>query len=195
MARASTFYTDPLLTAYGVYQVTTNDYTNSGYTRGHMTQSEQRTQTRADNDTTFLTTNILPQLNELNGGPWADLEDYTNNLARFSRKEIHNVAGGLYAAVPQTLKGEGKVAIPTSTWKIAVVLPYGMGLADVTSAEDVQVIVVNMPNQAGVGQSRWTAYTTTVDALEAATGYDLLSALPDAIEAAVEGRAGATTIH
>lgn len=193
-SRAPTFYTDPLLPAYGVYQVTTGDYTNSGLTRGHMTQSEQRTQTRADNDTTFVMTNILPQTNDLNTGPWQDLEDYSNELARFSRKEMYNIAGGLYAATPATLKDEGKVAIPTSTWKILVVLPYGKGLADVTSAADLQIIVVNMPNVDGIQGNRWTMYTTTVDALEAATGFDFLSALPDAIEAEVEARASATTI-
>ena len=188
VARAPTFYTDPLLPAYGVYQVTTNDYTNSGYTRGHMTQSEQRTQTRADNDTTFLMTNILPQLEDLNTGPWQDLEDHTNDLARFGGRELYNIAGGLYPATPQSLKNEGKVAIPTSTWKIVVILPYGRGLADVSSAADLQVIAVNMPNATGIGSNPWSMYATTVDALEAATGYDFLSALPDAIEAEVEAR-------
>jgi DNA/RNA endonuclease G (NUC1) len=188
VARAPSFYTDPLLPSYGVYQVTTNDYLNSGLTRGHMTQSEQRTQTRADNDTTFLMSNILPQTNDLNTGPWQDLEDYTNDLARFSQKELYNIAGGIYPASPQTLKNEGKVAIPSSTWKIVVVLPYGKGLADVTSASDIEVIVVNMPNVNGIQGQPWTAYRTTVDALEAATGYDFLSALPDAIEAEVEAR-------
>jgi endonuclease G len=195
VARAPTFFTDPALVPYGVYQVTTNDYTNSGYSRGHMCQSEQRTQTRADNDTTFLTTNILPQFQDLNGGPWGELETYGNELARFNQKEIYNISGGIFPATPATLKNEGKVAIPTTTWKIMVILPYGKGLADVHSASDVQIIVVNMPNVTGIASEHWQQYTTTVDAIEAATGYDFLSALPDAIEAEVEARPSATVIN
>jgi DNA/RNA endonuclease G (NUC1) len=190
VSRAPTFYTDPLLAPYGVYQVTTCDYTGSGYTRGHMVQSEQRTQTRAENDTTFLMTNILAQLNDLNSGPWGDLEEYGNNLARFQQKEIYNVAGGTWPATPQylttTCGNANRVQIPTTTWKVMVILPYGQGLANVTSAGSVRVIAVNMPNTLTVDEQPWTAYKVTVDQIEAATGYDLLADLPDAIEAAVE---------
>jgi endonuclease G len=188
--RAPTFYTDPLLVSYGAYQVTTCDYTGSGYTRGHMVQSEQRTQTRAENDTTFLMTNILPQTNELNTGPWGDLEEYGNELARFHQKEIYNVAGGTWPASPQylttTCGNANKVQIPTTTWKVMVIMPYGQGLADVTSASSVRVIAVDMPNTFTANNQPWTAYKVTVDQIEAITGYDLLAALPDAIEAAVE---------
>ncbi|MBB4638339.1 DNA/RNA non-specific endonuclease [Longimicrobium terrae] len=187
---------DPLLPAYGVYQVTTCDYTNSGYTRGHMTQSEQRTQSKADNDTTFLMTNILPQTSELNTGPWGDLEEYGNDLARFQQKELYNVAGGTWPATPRYLTPfstsctpqQNKVQIPTTTWKVIVVLPYGKGLADVTSANDVRIIAVDMPNNTTVNNQPWQYYKVTVDQIEAITGYDLLAALPDAIESVVEAR-------
>lgn len=187
---------DPLLPAYGVYQVTTCDYTNSGYTRGHMTQSEQRTQSKADNDTTFLMTNILPQTSELNTGPWGDLEEYGNDLARFQQKELYNVAGGTWPATPRYLTPfstsctpqQNKVQIPTTTWKVIVVLPYGKGLADVTSANDVRIIAVDMPNNTSVNSQPWQYYKVTVDQIEAVTGYDLLAALPDAIESVVEAR-------
>ena len=184
VARSATFFADTAL--QGVYRVTTNDYTNSGQTRGHMTQSEQRTQTRAANDATFFMTNILPQVEDLNTGPWQTFEEYTNEITRFDQREVYNVAGALYPASPQTLKGEGKVDIPSSTWKIVVILPFGRGLADVQSAGDIEVIAVNMPNTPGIRGVWWETYRTTVDALEAATGYDFLSALPDDVEAAVE---------
>jgi endonuclease G len=188
--RSDPFFTDPLLVSYGAYQVTSCDYTGSGYTRGHMVQSEQRTQTRAENDTTFLMTNILPQLNDLNSGPWGDLEEYGNELARFHQKEIYNVAGGTWPATPQylttTCGNASRVQIPTTTWKVMVIMAYGQGLANVTSASSVRVIAVNMPNTTTVDEQPWTAYKVTVDQIEAATGYDLLADLPDAIEAAVE---------
>jgi DNA/RNA endonuclease G (NUC1) len=183
--RCDCFSADATLPA-GATVVVTSDYTGSGYSRGHMVMSEQRTQTDAENASTFLMTNILPQLQDMNGGPWLRFENYTNDLARVSGREVYNIAGGVYGATPATLKGAGKVAIPTHTWKIIVVMTGGQGLAQVTDASSIQVIAVLMPNVAGIQGNDWPMYRTSVDALEAATGYDFLAYLPDAIEAAVE---------
>jgi endonuclease G len=186
-ARCDCFLADESLPA-GVTRITTSDYVGSGYSRGHMVMSEQRTTTASENAATFLMTNILPQLQDMNGGPWLKFEVYTNDLARTGGKEVYNIAGGLYGATRTTLKGEGKVDIPTYTWKIIVVMNGGEGLANVTSASSIQVIAVVMPNQAGIQSNGWEMYRTSVDALEAATGYDFLANLPDAIEAAVEAQ-------
>jgi hypothetical protein len=45
---------------------------------------------------------------------------------------------------------------------------------------------VIMPNDPGIRNVPWETYKTTVDAVEALSGYDLLSLLPDPIEIAVE---------
>jgi DNA/RNA endonuclease G (NUC1) len=185
--RASTFLADSTLPA-GTYLVTHGDYTNSGYSRGHMVMSEQRTQTAADNLTTFRTTNVWPQYQDMNGGPWLDFEEFANNQVRFAGKDVYAVAGAAFAypgAVP-TIKNEGKIWIPSHTWKIVVVVPAGRTLAGVTSAADLEVFAVRMPNVTGIISHPWTRYTVSVDALEAETGYDFLAALPDAVEAAVE---------
>jgi DNA/RNA endonuclease G (NUC1) len=194
--RCNCFSDDPTL-PNGVYRVVTGDYTNSGMTRGHMVRSEERTQTSADNASTFLMTNVLPQHADLNSGPWGQLEFFVERLAKYQGKEMYVIAGGIYPGSPSTLKDEGKVQVPTSTWKIVVVVNAGLGLASITSADDMQIIAVNMPNVGGIVGEPWTnpAYLTSVDAIEAATGYDLLSALPDAIEAVVEAQGSATTIH
>jgi len=68
------------------------------------------------------------------------------------------------------------------------VMKAGEGLADVHSASDLRVIAVDMPNTTGIATNDWTKYRTTVDAIEAATGYDFLALLPDSIEDAVEAR-------
>jgi DNA/RNA endonuclease G (NUC1) len=182
--RCDCFTADTALPA--AYRISTSDYSGSGYSRGHMVMSTQRTSSLTANARTFLMTNILPQLQDLNGGPWLQFENYSNDLARVSNKEVYNIAGGIYPASPTFLNNAGRVAIPSKTWKIIVSMPYGKGLADVTQASDIQVVAVSMPNQAGISGTSWTVYRTTVDALEAATGYDFLSALPDAIENAVE---------
>ncbi len=166
------------------------DYRNGGYDRGHMVQSEPRTTTAYENATTFLLTNILPQAANNNQGPWGAQEIYLNDLARKQNKEIYVLSGGIYSASPATLKDEGKVQIPEFTWKVAVIMDRGEGVADVRTAGDLEVIAVKMPNTlAGAANIRgtpWQTFTTTVDQIEAETGYDLLSALPDRIERIVE---------
>jgi DNA/RNA endonuclease G (NUC1)/uncharacterized protein YjdB len=175
------------------YRVNDADYVNGGYDRGHMVQSESRTATTQENAATFYMTNILPQAAANNQEVWLAFENFLDDLARDQGKEIYIVAGGEYAANAPTLKGEGKVAIPDYTWKIAVVMPGGQGLTNVTSRESMQVYAVRMPNrvetglpQSAIGGTDWQQYQTTVDAIEAATHYDFLSALPDNIERPVE---------
>jgi len=65
-------------------------------------------------------------------------------------------------------------------------MPRDTGLAQVHDYRDLEVIAVNMPNEAGIAGNDWNQYLTTVDAIEAASGYDLLALLPDKVEAAVE---------
>jgi DNA/RNA endonuclease G (NUC1) len=181
----------------GLVRVVDLDYRNSGYDRGHMVQSESRTTTDQENATTFLLTNILPQAGENNQGPWGKFENFLNDLARTGGKDIWVVAGGEYAAIPGTLKGEGKVQIPDYTWKVAVILPSGASPAAVDDITDLQVIAIRMPNlvggsgpasATGIRELPWQNFETSVDAIEAATGFDVLSALPDPLEAIVEAR-------
>jgi DNA/RNA endonuclease G (NUC1) len=167
-------------------RIGSSDYTGSGYSRGHMVMSEERTATEADNAATFLMTNVLPQRQELNAGPWGQFEAYTNQLAERENRELYILAGGTYDSIPATLRGAGRVAIPATTWKIVVVMGAGEGLSDVHDAGDLRVIAVDMPNSTEIASTDWTQYRTTVDAIEAATGYDFLDLLPDSIETAVE---------
>jgi DNA/RNA endonuclease G (NUC1) len=184
-ARCNCFTADPLLPDT-LYHVVTSDYTGSGYSRGHMVMSAERTATTADNAHAFYMTNILPQYQDLNAGPWELFENYSNDLAQAQGKEVYVIAGGVWPASPATLNNAGKVQIPTYTWKILVVVPRGKGLADVHSTADLQVVAVMMPNVTGIQGQPWEPYRTTVDAIEAATGYDFLAALPDSIENVVE---------
>ena len=187
--RCDCFTADQTLPA-GTYRVVDFDYRNGGYDRGHMVQSESRTTTDQENASTFLLTNILPQAGENNQGPWSRFENYLNDLARQQGKEIYVVAGGEYSASPATLKNEGKVQVPEWTWKVAVVMDGGEGLADVRGYGDLQVLAVRMPNDTagarGIRNNPWETYATTVDDIEARTGYDLLDLLPDWIENVVE---------
>jgi endonuclease G, mitochondrial len=50
-----------------------------------------------------------------------------------------------------------------------------------------RVIAVNTPNSNVVGAD-WGAYRTSVDAIEQATGYDLLATLPANLQQGLEAR-------
>jgi endonuclease G len=78
----------------------------------------------------------------------------------------------------------GHVTVPSNIWKVVVVLPNGNGdLARVTTS--TRVIAVNTPN-INTTNSDWKTYRTTVNAIETATGYDILSALPASVQSVVE---------
>jgi DNA/RNA endonuclease G (NUC1) len=186
--RCDCFVHDPALPA-GLPEVTTADYDGSGYSRGHMTMSADRTRGALDNAETFYYTNIIPQTSQNNAGPWLELEQYLGDLAVSQDREIFVFAGG--AAYSGTLNDAGRVAIPTRTWKIAVILDRNEGIADVRSAADVRIIAVDMPNTTTVSGG-WEQFRTSVDQIEQLTGYDFLALLPDAIESVVESQVNVT---
>lgn len=196
--RCECYTPDPLLPA-GVYGVVNFDFTGSGYSRGHMTQSFNRTASLADNAATYLTTNILPQAAANNGGPWLDFENYATDRA-LAGAEVWLIAGGEYGPNPPTLKGEGKVAVPDYTWKVAVFLDRDEGLDDVSNRGDLEVVAIRTPNRIEPGvrgsvvdelvSDDWRDYEVTVDEIEAAIGYDLLDRLPDDLEPMLESGLG-----
>jgi DNA/RNA endonuclease G (NUC1) len=187
--RCDCFTMDPDLPAT-FPRITTDDYTGAGAAagygidRGHMTRSFDRTTGSLDNARTYLFSNVVPQAADMNQGPWANLENDLGDLARLQGREVYIITGP--AGNKGTLKDLGRVVIPTSTWKVAVIMPHDQGLANVHDYRDIEVIAVNMPNEPGVRDVDWNTYRTTVDAIEALTGYDLLALLPDDAEEAVE---------
>jgi DNA/RNA endonuclease G (NUC1) len=181
---------------YSQYMYSTVDYTGSGYDRGHMEPSADQTTTDGENATTFFMTNFLAQKHGLNAGPWENLENDLRDSVKAGR-EAYIIAGGTFTngVGLGTVNNAGKIAIPDSTWKIVVMLPAGTGLANVTSASDVNVFAVNMPNVDAPGSNKWTDFRTTVAKIQTSTGYDFLSALPEAIQCKVEVRNCAPVVN
>jgi DNA/RNA endonuclease G (NUC1) len=187
--RCDCFTMDDMLPS-SLPRLDTNDYTGAGafhgygIDRGHLARSFDRTAGSLDNATTFYFSNIIPQAADNNQGPWAALENDLGNRARSQDREVYVLAGAY--GNKGTLKNEGKVVIPTHTWKVALIMPRDQGLADVRDYRDVEVIAVIMPNEPGIRNVDWNSYRVTVDTVEAASGYDLLALLEDDVEQAVE---------
>lgn len=169
------------------YQVRPGDYRSSGYDRGHLTPSADRTRTVEDNSATFLMTNIIPQHPDNNREVWRELEEYTRDLVE-SGKELYIIAGGVGT---KGAIANGKVVVPQQTWKVIAVLdPPGSGIQGIT--ENTQTIAVIMPNSEAVDNTDWRDYLVSVDRVEQITGYDFFSNVPkfvqDEIERRVEGQ-------
>lgn len=186
--RCDCFASDALLPS-GVYRVSSSSYTGSGFDRGHNCPSGDRTLNSTDNRATFLMTNMMPQAPNNNQQTWEKLESYCRKLVS-QGNECYIICGsygvgGSGSNGYKTTLDAGRVTVPSNIWKVVLVLPNGTNdISRVTTA--TRVIAVNTPNINTIVTSTWAGYRTTVDAIEAATGYDILSALPDATEASLE---------
>jgi endonuclease G len=186
--RLDNFASDTALPT-GFTKVATTAYTNTGFDRGHQCPSDDRDGSQDDNTATFLMTNMLPQAPNLNRVTWEALEGYCRTLLT-TGNELYIIAGGYgqggtgaNGGVTTTIAGN--ITVPAQCWKVIVILPIGTSdVARVTAA--TRIIAVNMPNTQTVNNYTWGTYRTSVDAIEAATGFDILSALPTAVQASIE---------
>lgn len=174
----------------GWYQVKNTDYSGYGFDRGHYCPSADRTATVADNSATFLMSNMMPQAPQNNQQTWGNLEDYCRTLVR-AGSELYIICGsygrgGTGSAGYQTTIAGGKVTVPSNCWKVVVVLPVGNNDVSRVSSS-TRIIAINTPNDNSINPA-WGGYRTTVDAIEAASGLDLLSALPLSVQNSVEAR-------
>jgi endonuclease G len=187
--RQDDFRNDATLPA-GWYQVQGTDYSGSGFDRGHHCPSADRTLTVADNSSTFLMTNMLPQSPDNNQGPWANMENYLRTLVT-SGNELYVVLGGSGSGgtgsnggTTTTIAG-GKVAVPSQVWKVVIVLPAGTNdVSRVTTS--TRTIAVIMPNAQGIRTADWKTYRVSVDQVETLTGYNFFSNVPDTIQNVIE---------
>lgn len=156
-------------------QVKHEDYTSSGYDRGHMAPNlaiASRFGEQAQKET-FLMSNVVPQSPALNQGPWRLLEETLSSETAPSDGEIWVVTGPIYDSHPEHLKSG--VEIPDA---------FFMAIADETpTGPRLQAFI--MP-QSTPRNADFRNYRTSIDEVERETGLDLFRDLPDAIENKLE---------
>ncbi|MEI6775477.1 MAG: DNA/RNA non-specific endonuclease [Chloroflexales bacterium] len=159
------------------YHVKTDDYTGSGYDRGHMCPSADRSAVQDDNDATFILTNILPQAPNNNRGTWEQLESDSRSWVRKGHV-LYVIAGG--DGESGTI-ADGKILVPGHTWKVIVVMPKGE--SDITKiTAETPVIAVRIPNNLNEKLGDWKTYQVTVADIEAVTGYHFFTNLSSEIQ-------------
>lgn len=177
--RANDFRPDANL-PNGFYRATPTDYTGSGFDRGHLCPSADRTASPELNSQTFLMTNIVPQTPDLNQGVWKRFEDYTRDLVE-QGSDVYVVAG-VYGSVG---KLKNKITVPSNNWKVVVVLPESVDDANNLNG-DARVVAVDVPNTNGVRNDDWRKYRTTVRDIEQKTNLNLFSNLPPNVQNVLE---------
>lgn len=181
--RQDDFRADSTLPA-GWYQVLDTDYSGSGYDRGHMCPSGDRTNSVPNNSATFLMTNMVPQIPANNQGPWEEFESYCRTLAS-QGNEIYIFSGpfGNIGSIAQN-----RVVVPAVTWKVILVIPNGSN--DVGRVNrSTRVLGIIVPNQQPLDiNAPWRNFRVTVDAVENLTGYDFFTAIPRNTQELIERR-------
>ena len=91
-----------------------DDFTGTGFDRGHLISSADRRATGIKNSETFLLTNMSPQNPSFNRGIWGRLEAEVRELAK-TFVEVYVICGPLFD-VDETITviGEGEVRIPVA---------------------------------------------------------------------------------
>ncbi|PJJ60045.1 DNA/RNA non-specific endonuclease [Hymenobacter chitinivorans] len=187
--RQDDFRPDPALPR-GFYAVTPRSYSGSGFDKGHNCPSADRTTELDDNSATFLMTNMIPQAPNNNQRTWSSLEEW--GRTQVSRGQEIYVIMGSYGKGGTGAKGftttldGGRVTVPARVWKVLVILPEGSDDLN-RVATQARIVALDTPNDNSVSAD-WSQYRVSVDAIENATGLDLLSKLPVEVQARLEAQ-------
>ncbi|HET9505739.1 MAG TPA: DNA/RNA non-specific endonuclease [Hymenobacter sp.] len=182
--RQDDFRADPALPRQ-FYQVSPQSYSGSGFDKGHNCPSGDRTASLDDNSATFLMSNMVPQAPQNNQQTWGNLEEYTR--AQVTKGQEAYVLMGSYGRGgtgkngPASTIDQGRVTVPARIWKVIVFLPEGSGDLKRIVAGQGHVLAIDTPNDNSINPD-WQQYLTSIDKIEAASGLDILSALPVATQ-------------
>lgn len=137
---------------------TNSDYENSGYDRGHLVRSEERTVNSEANRNTFVLTNVVPQTKDLNRGPWFDLERWVETACKDSLYTIWIISGPIFDKSYSRLAN--KFLIPKFYFKVLLIK---------TPDNKFRKLAVLMPNITGIRNRKWERFIVPIDVIEKAT--------------------------
>lgn len=152
------------------------DYKGSGFDRGHMAPAaDMKWSEKSMADCHYLT-NICPQDKKLNAGAWATIEKNSRKWAMMHGPLVIVCGPVLSDRLTRSI-GASRVPVPERFFKVILAPeadpPMGIGFI--------------MPNGYVEGGAQSTV--VTIDEVEAITGFDFFSELPDDIENQVESQA------
>lgn len=167
--RPGKFKPDPLLPGSFGH----DEYTNSGYDRGHQVPAADMKISQDAMNETFYTTNICPQYPTMNQQDWEHLEElvraWTSNYSC-----LYVVTGPIFekGVVPTKIGKTVSIAVPQAYFK--VILIYNPD-----NPADAQAIGFIMRNEKPVKGTPLHSYAVPVCVVEAATGIKFFAAVPE----------------
>lgn len=170
--RKDRFVPDPHLVQRKWPAAAPSNYRGTGYDRGHLCPSADRTASQTENDCTFYMSNIAPQTPALNRGPWKRLEEQVRKWA-VKYDSVYVVTAGVLTEGLKTIPGS--VAVPELFYK-AVLTRHG---------GEFHAIGFILPN-ADRFRGDYSDYAVTIDSLETLTSLDFFYNLPDEAEREAE---------
>lgn len=155
------------------------DYSGSGYDRGHMAPAGDMKRSEKVMSESFFLSNMCPQVAGLNRGKWRILEEKTRDFTQ-NKEESWIITGPVF----MDTNGDGEedclekigpnlVWVPTHFYKIVI-----------TEDGEVDAISFLMPNETPEEDIEY--YQVTIDSIEKVTGLDFLNELADSKEDIVE---------
>ena len=155
--------------------VTTNEYTGSGWDRGHMCPAgDNKYHWRAMNES-FYMTNICPQNHNLNRGDWKELEEACRRWAEV--EPVYIVCGPINYRTPKYgyIGKTFKIRVPDAFFKVVL-----------TGMQSGKPRAIGFIYKNESGNNKRDHYVNSVDEVERITSMDFFSALPDEMENRVE---------
>ncbi|MFK5975787.1 MAG: DNA/RNA non-specific endonuclease [Sulfurovum sp.] len=172
--RPATFFKD----WRNITQLTTDDYTKSGYDRGHMAPNSaiSKLYGKSSQIDTFFMTNITPQRPNLNRKIWRRLEAV--EFKEFTKifDKVWVITGPIFDDKTERLSSSDYIEIPDEFYKVYIGLK---------GKEEPKALAFIMP-QTVRGDEPLTRFVTSIDEVEKKTNLDFFAGLDDNIENKIE---------
>jgi endonuclease G len=171
--RPPTFKTDKRVEAE--FQVKHDDYSSTGFDRGHLAAAADFSWSQDGIETTFFTTNISPQEPKFNRGIWKKLESHVRGWAT-QYEHLYVVTGPILTerAKKRFPKEKNYIAVPQRYYK--VLLNY----------IDDKPIAIGFILKNEDSQEHLSTFVVSIDEIEKITGIDFFSELPNNLEKELE---------
>lgn len=150
------------------------DYSNSGYSRGHMAPAADMKWSEQAMNESFYMSNVCPQSAALNTSMWNRLENKTRAIAG-QGSSVYVCCGPIVEANAKRIGSNG-VAVPSYFFKVMIRKRAGKWVG-------IGFIFPNEECKGGMFD-----YAMTIDEVEERTGIDFFFNLPDEIENETESQ-------
>jgi endonuclease G len=168
--RESRFVVDPIITPQ---TARTEDYTKSGFDRGHLAPAADMKFSAQAMTESFYTSNISPQRPGLNRGIWKKLEEKIRDWAPASHPLFIATGPVLTDVMDQTIGRYNQISVPKRFFKVVL-----------DTAQPAKAIGFVFQNQGS--EIPLTSFALPIDAVERITGRDFFPHLDDEQEGQLE---------